>query len=85
MSQYFSKPNEPFEGDINFKVDLSNYVTKTDLNNATGVDTSQWASKSDFPSLIAEVDKIDFYKSNTALVVSKLSNVVNNDVVTKCV
>ena len=29
MSQYFPKPYEPFGGDINVKVDLSNYGTKT--------------------------------------------------------
>ena len=31
ISQYFPKPYEPFEGDINVKVNLSNYATKTDL------------------------------------------------------
>ena len=31
MSQYFPKPYEPFCADINVKVDLSNYATKTDL------------------------------------------------------
>ena len=31
MSQYFPKPCEPFGGDINVKVDLSNYATKADL------------------------------------------------------
>ena len=31
MTQCFSKPFEPFGGDINVKVDLSNYATKTDL------------------------------------------------------
>ena len=31
MSQYFPEPYEPFRGDINVKLDLSNYVTKTDL------------------------------------------------------
>ena len=31
MSQYFPKPFKPFGGDINFKVDLPNYATKTDL------------------------------------------------------
>ena len=31
MSQYFPKPYELFGGDINVKVDLSNYATKTDL------------------------------------------------------
>ena len=28
MSQYFPKPYEPFGGNINVKVDLSNYATK---------------------------------------------------------
>ena len=31
ISQYFPKPYEPFEGDINVKVNLSNYAIKTDL------------------------------------------------------
>ena len=32
MSQYFPKPYEPFGGDINVKVDLSNYATKADVD-----------------------------------------------------
>ena len=32
MTQYFLKPYEPFGGDINVKVDLSNYATKQILN-----------------------------------------------------
>ena len=28
MSQYFPKPYEPSSGDINVKVDLSNYATE---------------------------------------------------------
>ena len=39
MSQYFPKPYEPFGGDINAKVDLSNYATKLILKNVTHVDT----------------------------------------------
>ena len=31
MSQYFSKPYEAFCGDIDAKVDLSNYATKADI------------------------------------------------------
>ena len=31
MGQYFLKPFEPFRGDINVKVDLSNYATKADI------------------------------------------------------
>ena len=38
MSQYFSKQYEPVGGDINVKVDLSNYATNSDLKNATRID-----------------------------------------------
>ena len=31
MSQYFPKPYKSFRRDINVKVDLSNYATKTDF------------------------------------------------------
>ena len=30
ISQYFPKPYEPFGGDINIKVGLSNHATKAD-------------------------------------------------------
>ena len=40
MSQYFPKPYEAFGGDINVKVDLSNYAMKSDHKNITHVDTS---------------------------------------------
>ena len=33
MSQNFPKPYESFEGNINVKVDLSNYATKSDIKN----------------------------------------------------
>ena len=63
---------------------MSNYTTKTDLENAAGIDTSNSALKSNLASLKAEVDKIDVDKLNTAPVdLSKVSNVVNNDVVKK--
>ena len=65
MSQYFPKAYKPFGGDINVKVDLSNYATKADLKNATGIDTSKLAAKSDLASLKAEVDKIDVDKLKT--------------------
>ena len=31
MSQYFPKPYDTFSGDINVKIDLSNYATKADI------------------------------------------------------
>ena len=40
MIRYFPKSYKPFGGDINVKVDLSNYATKTDVKNVTHVDTS---------------------------------------------
>ena len=86
MSQYFPKPYEPFGGDINVNVDLSNYETKADLKNATGIDTSKLALKSNLASLKANVDKIDVNKIKTVPVdLSKLSNVVKKDAVKKTV
>ena len=62
MSQYFSKWYEPFDEDINVRVDLSNYATKTDLKNISHVDTSSFALKSNLASLKTEVDKLDINK-----------------------
>ena len=57
MSQYFPKPNEPFGGDINAKVNLSNYATKADLKNVSHIDVSSFALKSHLAGLKTEVDK----------------------------
>ena len=84
MIQYFLKPYEPFGGDINVKVDLSNYATKTDLKNVSYVDVSSFALKSNLASLKNEVDKLYIAKLVPVLVdLSKLSDVVKNDVVKK--
>ena len=40
MSLCFPKPFRCFGGNINVKIDLSNYAIKTDLNNVMHVDTS---------------------------------------------
>ena len=78
------KPFEPFAGDINVKVDLSNYATKPDFKNVTGVDTSNLALKSNLAKLKDEIDKIDVDKVTPVPAgLSKLSNVVNNEVVEK--
>ena len=66
MSQYFPKPYEPFGGDINVKVDLSNYATKADIKNISHVDTSSFALKSNLASLKTEVDKLDIDKLGLA-------------------
>ena len=84
INQYFPKPYKNFRGNINVKVDLSNYAAKSDLKNATGVDTSKLAEKFDLASLKAEIDKINVDKLNTVPVdLSNLSNAVNSEVVKK--
>ena len=86
MSQYFPKPFRSFGGKINVKVDLSNYAAKTDLKNVTHVDTSRLALKANLTSLKTEVDKLDIDKLGPVPVdLSKLSDVVKNDVVKKAV
>ena len=84
MSQYFPKPFRSFGGNINVKVDLSNYATKTDLKNVTHVDTSSFALKTNLASLKTEVDKLDIDNlAPVPLDLSKLSEVLKNDFVKK--
>ena len=84
MSQYFPKPYEPFGRDINVKVDLSNYATKADIKNISHVDTSSFALKTNLANLKTEVDKLDIDKLVPVPTdLSKLSNVVKNDVIKK--
>ena len=71
MSQYFPKPFKNFGGSINVKVDLSNYVTKSDIKNNSRLDTSRFALKTKLVPV--PVDLI------------KLNNAVKNDIVKKAV
>ena len=81
MSQYFPKPYERFGGDINVKVDLSNYATQTDTKNISHIDTSSFALKSNLAGLKIEVDKLDIDKVVPVPVnLSKLSDLVKHDV-----
>ena len=84
MSQYFPKPYEPFGGDTNVTVDLSNYATTDDIKNITHVDTSSFALKTNLVNLKSEVNKLDIDKLKPIPTdLSKLSDVVKNDVVKK--
>ena len=58
MSQFFP-PYRSFGSNIKVELDLSNYATKTDLKNATHVDVSSFALKTNLASLKTEVDKLD--------------------------
>ena len=68
MSEYFLGPNS-LGGRVKVELDLSNYATKTDLKNATGIDTSSFAKKVDLANLKSNVDKLD---------IDKLKNVPTN-------
>ena len=60
---------------------MSNYAAKADLKNATGVDTSDFVKNTDLKS---NVDKLDVDKLAPVPVdLSKLSNVLKNDVLKK--
>ena len=85
MSHYFPKQfNSQFGDSIKIKIDLSNYATKRDIKNMSHDVLSSFALKTNLPSLKTEVYKLDIDK----LVpipndLSKLTNVVKNDVVKK--
>ena len=83
MSQYFLKY---FGDSIKVKIDLSNYATKADIQNISHVDTSSFTLKTILANLKTEADKLDIDKLAPVPVdLSKLSDVVKNDVVKKTV
>ena len=51
--------------EITVDLDLIDYVTKTDSDNITHVDTSGFALKTNLSSLKAEVDKLDIPRLST--------------------
>ena len=69
---------------LKVKTDLTNYATKEDIKNITHVDTSSFALKTNLANLKTEVDELDIDKLRPLPDdVSKLSNVVTNEVVKK--
>ena len=71
---------------LTLKVDLSNYATKAYIKNISHLDTSSFELKSNLPSLKIEVDNLDIDKLVPIPIdLSKLSDVVKNDVVKKTV
>ena len=85
MSKYFPKSFRSFGRNGNIKVDLSNYVTKTGLKMWHTLIHS-FALKTNLANLETEVDKLDIDKLVPVLAgLSKLSDVVKNDIVKKTV
>ena len=76
MSQYYPKPYRNLGGNINVKVDLSNYATKADIKNISHVNTSSFALKTNLASLKIDVNK---------LVIDKLAPVAKKAVYDKLV
>ena len=84
MSQYFPKSFRSFGRNVNVKVDLSNYATKTDIKNISHGDTSSFGLKTNLANLKTEVDNLDIDKLvSIPGELSKLGNVVKNGVVKK--
>ena len=84
MSQYFTKPYEPFGGDVNVQADFPNYATKADIKNISHVDPSIFALKTNLANLKTENGRLNIDKLVPVPVdLSKLSDVVKNDVVKK--
>ena len=83
MRQHFPKRYEPFGGDINVKVDLQNYLIQKMQQELIHLIQEQNLI---FTSLKAAVYKIDVDKLYAVPVdLSKLSNVVKNEIVRKTV
>ena len=84
MSEYFPKSYKSFKEDIKIRVDLSNYATNADIKNITHVDTSNFALITNLANLKTEVDKLDINELVPVPTdLSKLSDVVKNDVIKK--
>ena len=76
MSKYFPKPKS-FGVRVKVESDLSNYLTKANLNNASCVDTLKFAKKVDLASSKSKVDKLGIDKLVPVPVdLSKLNDVI---------
>ena len=61
MDKYFPELKY-LGGRVRGQLDLSNYATKSDLINATSIDTSKLAKKFDLTNLKYNVDKLHIYQ-----------------------
>ena len=79
---YYPEFDSHIRDKVKLELDLSNYATKKALKHATGVDTSNLATKIDFIALKAEVDKVDVNKLlNVPTSLNNLKSKVNDQVV----
>ena len=59
---YYPEPDSHITDKVKVVLELPNYATKKELDNATGVDASDLAVEKDYITLKADVDKLDFSK-----------------------
>ena len=88
MSQYLPKSFRSFGRNINVKVDLSNYATKTDLKNVAHIDVvikNDVVKKTVYDKLIPKVNNIDTsdfvlktkYIADKTELEKKMSDIIN--------
>lgn len=65
MNPYFPQPYKHSGVNLEFWLDLSNYETKSDLKEATDIDTSTLELKADFVSLETKIDNLDVDRLKT--------------------
>ena len=83
MSQYFPSYRGHI-ADVKVRLDLTNSATKTDLKNLAHVDPSNFSLNTNLASLKTEADKLNIDKLKVVPTdLSKLSDIVKNDVVKK--
>ena len=58
MSEHFPKPKS-WKPNLKVQLVLSNYATKADWKNETGVDTLDFSKKTDLANLKSDIDKLD--------------------------
>ena len=68
MSENFPKLKSWWKN-VNIELDLSDYAIKSDLKNATGIETSDFFEKTDLDNLEFDEEKLD---------IDKLKNVQSN-------
>ena len=58
MSEHFPNPKS-WKPNLKVQLVLSNYATKADWKNETGVDTLDFSKKTDLANLKSDIDKLD--------------------------
>ena len=76
----FPEPYSCNKKKIKVELDFFKYATKSDLQNATGINTSKFAKKADLAVLKSNVDRLDIGKLKATYTdVGKVSHVTENE------